>query len=304
MQQKITRDRVVGSFQDLPAFPSVVLSLLAAIEDPESTLDLIVDIVEADPALTGNVMFHANKVGNATRQVTVDGVRQAVFLLGLARVREIALTLKLFGFVDGLRQAQAKDASVLHRVLVSASGLELANCAPLAINVDAAVIACLLHDIGQSWLERFEPILMQQVSNQVASKSLDVLDAERAVFGIDHGLIGGWLSQLWGLPTGISEAITHGHAPNIALKEPLVAVVHVAKAIGSALAMDSSPLHRVTHVSSSACAVLGQDWGPDTAQLFGRIEGRAHHTMRLLAGDREIQSPKATNLPVSITSPR
>ncbi len=291
MQQKITRDCVTGSFKDLPVFPSVVLSLLSAIEDPESNLDLIVEIVEADPTLTGTVMLYANKLSNASDRITVNGVRPAVFLLGLARVREIALTVNLFGFMGRFRQGETKDANALHSVLVGASGVELANFAPLEINVEAAEIACLLHDIGQTWLQRFEPTLMQQVSYLIASKNIDVLDAERAVFGVDHGQIGGWLSQFWGLPPAICEAITHSHAPNIALKEPLVAVVHVAKAVGSALAMDSSPVHRVTHISSSACAVLGQDWGPDTAQLFGRIEGRAHHTMRILAGHPTVLPP-------------
>lgn len=88
----------------------------------------------------------------------------------------------------------------------------------------------------------------------------------------------------------------------IALKEPLVAVVLVAKAVGSALAMDSSRVRRVTHISSSACAVLGQDWGPDTAQLFGRIEGRAHHTMRLLAGHPTVLPPQTKKPLASMSS--
>ena len=302
MQQKITRDRVMGSFQDLPAFPSVVISLLAAIEDPASKIDLIVEIVEADPALTGTVMSKAIKLSNALHRRNVNGVRDAVFLLGFAHVREIALTLKLLDFVDGLQDGKTEDNSVLHRVLFGASGAELANCAPLAINVDAAVIACLLHDIGHMWLQRFEPILMQQIAYQITSKNTDVLDAERVVFGVDHCQIGGWLSQLWGLSLAISDAITHSHASNIALKEPLVAVVHVAKAVGSALAMDSSPFRRVTHISSSACAVLGQDWGPETAQLFGRIEGRAHHTMRLFAGQPTVPLPQSKKPLASMAS--
>jgi putative nucleotidyltransferase with HDIG domain len=284
MQQKITRDRVFETCKELPAFPTNVLRLLAAIDDPHANLQLVVEIVEADPMLTASVLSHAIRLSNATdRRTMVNGVSSAVFLVGLARVREIALTLSLHGFMGQFQQGEIDDYFWHHSVFVAASGLELASGAPMEISEDSALIACLLHDVGDLWLQQFEPMLMQQVRHDIEKHGIDVVEAERALLGVDHGVVGGWLAQSWGLPPAIAKAVTHHHAPNIALDEPLVAVAHVAEVLGSALSVHHLTRNRVTNISASACAKLGVDWGLDTQKLFGRIEARSYHTLRLMA---------------------
>lgn len=282
-QKMITRSRVMDSIADLPAFPQLVHKLLATIDDPDANLQAVAELVEADPVLTARVLAHAIRVGNAgNRQNTVSNVASAIFLLGLARVREIALTSRLQEFVSVFKQGNASDNFWHHSVMVAASGAELAECAPMDISWDASLIACLLHDVGQLWLQQYEPALLLQAQHEVVQRGENITVAEQSLFGVDHATVGGWLIESWGLPSAIAEAVTHHHEPDSALAEPLVCVTHVAEVLGTALSARGLTTHRVTRISADACARLGLDWGPETQQLFGRIEARSHHALRFL----------------------
>jgi HD-like signal output (HDOD) protein len=285
MEHVITRDRVFDTCKYIPAFPTNVLRLLAAVDDPEVNLQLIIEMVEADPTLTASVLTQAIKLGNVTaRRNLVNGVSSAVFLMGLARVREIALTLSLHDFMREFKHGETDDYFWHHSVLVAASGLELAHSVPMDVNEDEALIACLLHDVGGLWLQQFEPVLMQQVWREVLQRGVDVVDAERSLLGVDHCTVGGWLIQAWDMSPDIANAVSHHRNPHMApSEETLVAIAHVAEVLGTALSVHNVTRNRVTRISASACAKLGLDWGADTQQLFGRIEARSRHTLSLMA---------------------
>jgi putative nucleotidyltransferase with HDIG domain len=206
----------------------------------------------------------------------------AVSLVGLSRVREVALQVSLSGFLQKLAPSDAAELFWAHSLACAVCGVELAQWAPVEVNVDSALIAGLLHDVGQLWLHRFEPQRMQQALLLAKSGHQNVEDVERSMFGVDHGAIGGWLAQSWGLPAGIGIAIAQHHTPDAALDEPLVAVVHVGNVLCNALDLAHNPDSRVTSVSHTSCAKLGLTWGPDTQSLFGRIEARSRHAFASL----------------------
>lgn len=278
MTAPITQSRVLATQQDLPVFPPVVMKILDALDDPDASLQVLVAHVEREPVVAGRVLSLANRAGNTTHGSTpVSDVFTAISLVGLARVREITLKSSLTGFLQDFA-AGAGVAAFWRRSLAAAvCGVEIAKHASIPINVDAALIAGLLHDVGQLWLYRFEPEGMQRALQSAKGVDTHLTAIERDIWGIDHGVIGGWLVQSWGLHPGITQAVIHYHAPETALAEPLVSVVHVAEILSSALALTGLDPHRVTHISTAACSQLGLDWGPDTHGLFGRIEARSRH---------------------------
>jgi putative nucleotidyltransferase with HDIG domain len=162
-------------------------------------------------------------------------------------------------------------------------GVELARQAPTDVGVDAALIACLLHDVGQLWLRRFEPQRMQVATLMATPRGVAIDTAERNVFGVDHGTVGGWLAQSWGLPQDIVKSITHHHTPESVQDEPLVAIAHVSDVLSNALDLTNSPDSKVIWLSHASCAVLGLTWGPESQQLFGKIEARSRRAFASLA---------------------
>jgi putative nucleotidyltransferase with HDIG domain len=278
MTAQISQSRVLETQQDLPVFPPVVMKILEALDDPDASLQLLVTHVEREPVVAGRVLSLANRAGNSTHGSSpVSDVFTAVSLVGLARVREIALKSSLTGFLQDFSGAGQGYEFWRHSLAVAVCGMELARQAPIHINVDMALVAGLLHDVGQLWLHRFEPALMQRALQNANSSGADITVAEREIWGIDHGVMGGWLVQSWGVDSGMTQAVIHHHAPEQALTEPLVSVVHVAEVLSSALALTGLQPRRIAHVSAGACSKLGLDWGSDTHRLFGRIEARNRH---------------------------
>lgn len=279
----ITRDRVLASQKELPAFPKVVLQILDTLNDPDACLTVLTEHIEHDPVVAASVLSLANRAGTHSHSgAPIGDVFTAVSLVGLSRVREVALQVSLSGFLGSMAPVDAEEHIWAHSLASAACAVELAQWASIEVSVDAALIAGLMHDVGQLWLQRFEPQLMQQALLIAKQGDVRIEDAERSLLGVDHGAIGGWLAQSWGLPANIRQAIVHHHAPDAASEEPLVALVHIANVLSNALDLAHDPDSRVPWMSRDSCAALGLTWGPETQSLFGRIEARSRHAFALL----------------------
>jgi len=281
---RITQAQVLGTKHELPVFPRVVLQILETLEDPDACLTVLAQHIEHEPVITASVLSLANRAGtNSHGSVATTDVFTAVSLVGLSRVREVAIQAILRGFVKDLAPTGAMESFWAHSLATAMCGIEVARQAPAEVGVDAALIACLLHDVGQLWLRRFEPQRMQVAMLMATPRGVAIDTAERNLFGVDHGAIGGWLAESWGLPQEIVKSITYHHTPESALEVPLVAVAHVSDVLSNALDLTHSPDSKVLWLSHASCATLGLTWGPESQQLFGKIEARSRHAFASLA---------------------
>jgi putative nucleotidyltransferase with HDIG domain len=280
---RITQAQVLGTKHELPVFPKVVLQILETLEDPDTCLTVLAQHIEHEPVIAASVLSLANRAGTHSHggSSTTD-VFTAVSLVGLSRVREVAILASLRGFVKGLAPVDALESFWAHSLASAVCGVEVARQASAEVGMDAALIACLLHDVGQLWLRRFEPQRHQVALLMATPRGVAIDTAERNLFGTDHGVIGGWLAQSWGLPQGIVKSITHHHMPESALEEPLVAVAHVSDVLSNALDLAHSPDSKVLWLSHASCAALGLTWGPESQQLFGQIEARSRRAFASL----------------------
>jgi putative nucleotidyltransferase with HDIG domain len=279
MATPLTRDAVLARSAELPAFPRVIENILTTVDDPDANLRVLAAHIEHDPVVTGRVLAIANAAASHRgRQSKVRDVYGATSLIGLARVRELAVTTALASFVNGVVATDLSAGFWRHSVAVGACCGELALYVDSKVSADAALIAGLLHDVGQLWLYRFEPEAFHAIWHDALSNAVAIEEVERDCFGVDHSTLGAWLTQSWALPEDIVAAIRHHHAPNAALDKPLVAVAHVAEVLSNALDLGERIENRVTSLSRRACEVLRIDWErTSTLQLFGRMEGRSRH---------------------------
>lgn len=272
MVKPVTRVEVISHSHALPSLPRVVQQILETLEDPDANLNLLVSHIEHDPALTGQILAMANKAGvSRYGNSNINDVFTAISLVGLSRVREVAL---LNSVLQVFAVATSRPVFWLHSVAVGVSCVELAHFSRAQVNVDTALIAGLLHDIGQLWLHGYEPSLFAQVRDKARTQGQEITLVEREQFGVDHGEIGVWLAEHWGLSSDIGTAIGHHHTPGSAASKPLTAVVHVAEVLSNALDLTKNLHGSVTTVSAACCATLGLDWGEGSHHLFGRIEAR------------------------------
>lgn len=277
MATSISEQRVLDTRDALPAFPLVVLQIMQTLDVPEVSLSLLSRQVETDAVIAARVLSLCNRAGTSQGRAPVSDVFTALSLVGLAKAREAVLTIKLASFMQGIAPAAAQEYYWSHSLACAVCGVEVAHYTHADVGVDASLIACLLHDVGQLWLQRFEPEGLQAALQAAEQRDVEIDVTEREIFGADHGTIGGWLAKAWGLPDTICRAIAFHHAPDVGLPEPLVALVHVSEVLNHALNLSHARRSHVRALSEDCCALLGMDWGDDSHSLFGRIEARSRH---------------------------
>jgi len=274
---KISQGEVIERRKFLPSFPLVVSRILATIDDPEANLNVLVNHVEHDPVITARVLSRANIAANRTHNRSeIRDIYSAISLIGMGPVREMALISSVGGFIEAIPSSARPENYWKHSIAVGVCCEELAHHTHFEFP-EAALIAGLLHDIGQLWLFSFNAGDFREIWRMALTHNIGIEEAERERFSVDHTTIGAWLAEHWSLPTSISAAIRYHHAPNSALHEPLVPLVHVAEVLSNALDLADQAENRVTTISSRACRTLGLTWNEEIRPLFGRIDARSRH---------------------------
>jgi len=270
MNRSLSRDDVRRNQHLLPAFPRTIERMLATLDDPEANLNLLVSLIERDPALIARILEQANAVAVRARpDMRICNLFTATSLIGLARVRRTVIATSMAGFLRGTLPPGLAGHYWEHSCAVGVCAQQLAvHCHQPA---DIALIAGMLHDVGQLWLYRRSPETYMAARDQLHRESCSIEQAERSHFGVDHAVVGAWLAEDWGLARELQQAIRYHHEPDRAPGEALVALTHVAEVLSAALGLNGDD-SRVTTLSPQACATLKLEWGESSHSLFGRIE--------------------------------
>ena len=270
MRLALKNDQIRSSIARLPAFPKVIGELLADLEDDNASMLTLARHVECDPVVTGRVLSVANRLLRAEGRQEVRDVYTAVSLIGFGRIRDIVLTTSIAAFARGF---QGKRYFWEHSLAVGIGAQELARNA--GVSQDLALVAGLLHDIGQLWMAFFHAREFQRVRQMVEVHGEPVCEAEAQVFGMDHCEVGRLVAEHWGLPAEVAGAIYFHHAPATrAAENRLVALTHLAELISNALDLPWREENQVAHLSSTVSQVLELDWSQDFSPVLGRIEAR------------------------------
>ncbi|MDP3439223.1 MAG: HDOD domain-containing protein [Azonexus sp.] len=273
MPLRLTKTEVIERTALLPAFPRVIRGVLDSLDDENASTSGLVHLLQQDPVIAGRVIALASSAAVSMRPgAAVHGLAGATSMIGLAKVREIVLNV---GVAEFARDSQMSSCFWEHSAAVGVAAQELARNSHLSL--DYALIAGLLHDIGQLWIARFYPLEFKAVHELVAAGEISIIKAEQSYFGADHCWIGSVIAEHWGLPAAVVAAINFHHQPEEGLSETLVSVVHVAEVLSNALDLTQRRDNQVAYLSAPACEVLGLDWDSDMNFLFAKIEARTEH---------------------------
>lgn len=248
-------DDLIKNLQDLPSLPAVVMELLSSIEQEDVDISVLAKKVSHDQALTAKTLRLANSSLYGL-QVKVTTIQQAITFLGFQTTRNLITAAAVTGcFADGQCPGFDDRAFWRHSIATAACARVLAR--RTRFNQDYAFTAGLLHDIGRLVLVSSYPELYQQVLDYRSANDSDVLDAERAVLGVDHVVAGAALAEHWNFSDTMRLAITHHHEPEAPGSGFLATIIHVANAIVHALDLACEDGDLVPAVSSVAWTALG-----------------------------------------------
>ncbi|MHB8765471.1 MAG: HDOD domain-containing protein [Deferrisomatales bacterium] len=237
----MTFDEVVAAVEasgEIPSLAPVVSELLRQVADPDADFRAVGRTVVRDPALAAKVLRVANSPYHGLRG-TVGDVEKAVGLLGLLEVRNIALSVSIISDFSGRFGGQtfnwerfwehSMGCALIARGIVQRLRLSLGG---------EEYVGGLLHDVGKILLGHHFPGEFRQVLEAAAGGREPMTEAERRVFGADHGRVGEWLAARWGFPESLRAAIGLHHHPDAAGPHRLLAsAIHLADLLVKAKAI-------------------------------------------------------------------
>jgi HD-like signal output (HDOD) protein len=229
-------------------------------------------VIGGDPALAADVLFLANSslFGFASR---MHSLRHAMALLGLDRIKALAMTVAMRGFLG-------KPNPLIHQCWQHSVACALV-CDELSaifdISSDRAYTAGIMHDIGRLGLLKTYPKEMTPVLAGQHQDTQAVLRAEREALQIDHGVAGSWLVSNWAFPEDFSEVCKHHHDAPSAADPDILQLVKVACSVADIIGF---PAVHCQHQPSYPDATLplqpwlGRKGVPPPEDLRADVTGR------------------------------
>jgi len=223
---------IIKQIDDFPPVPNVVNQILAAAEDPKSSMSTVSNIITYDPVMTANLLKVCNSAYYGLSK-EINSIHEATVLLGLDKIVEICLFRCAF---ENLKKAQhgynlAEGQLVKQSISAALITKNIAERLKLA-NKHLLFTASLLKDIGKLIMERYVAQSIEEINHLVTKEQMSFSQAEKTVLGIDHEGLGGMMMERWGFSPKMSFIIANHHlqAPQ-ARQDIETSIVYLAEAI-------------------------------------------------------------------------
>jgi putative nucleotidyltransferase with HDIG domain len=223
--------------------------------DPTVDAEQIGEVLSHDPTLVGELLRVANSSFYG-RRGKVSNLAAAIMVLGFNALRNLVVALstrEIYGSFDGLPRALWEHANAV--AVVAAAVAQRVGMVP----VEDAFAAGLLHDLGMLLLHRMDED--RYAALLAGTPNLAALDeAERQVWGFDHGEVGAALAVRWGLPERMVMVVgAIHHLEKVAQGDAVVRRMAACVSLADGLCAEAgkAPLPAVGWDGGEALHVLG-----------------------------------------------
>ena len=187
---------------NLPSPPQIAMQLLEFDRDPDAGTQELSSIVEADPAISAQILKYANSpLAGLSGEVT--STRQAVVLIGCAKSRLIALS---FSLIKSMKKAQDFDITRYWQTCIAIGVAAKSLSKDRFGDPDLAFTAGLMSKLGL--------IIIQTADNETFKANFADLNCEsarqdkaREIYGASLFAIAADTLASWGFPKAIHEII-------------------------------------------------------------------------------------------------
>ena len=143
-----------GGKVDLPSFPDIAMRVRRTLADDNVTPDKIVRVVSSEPALAARLLQIANSAALNFSGKAVNDLRTAVARMGFNMVRSaaIAFAMSQLKKVDALKGLEKPLDELWRRSCAVAAMSHVVARRFSKVNADTALLAGLLHGVGQLYI--------------------------------------------------------------------------------------------------------------------------------------------------------
>ncbi len=208
--------KVISGIRNLPTPPIVFEQIQKVLNDPNTSVGDVANILSEDPAMSVKILKLTNSAFYGLQR-EIDSVKHAVMIIGLEAVRNLVLSASV------LNMFKANDGNKEYHEVFWRHSLSAAFAARLMakrfrggeiFNPDPAFSTGLIHDIGKMIICCFLiPEHTKIVELMQKNPDWPEFQAEDAVLGFNHALLGKELAIHWKLPVRMADAIGYHHHP-------------------------------------------------------------------------------------------
>lgn len=215
----------------IPPFPAVAAKLMVLLSNPMAEFSEVAELIASDPTLTAQVLKAVNSYDYALKS-PVTNIRQAVALVGLSKIRQIATAAATQTYIKRLMTAELLRCWH-HSVATAVLCDEIAHACGAFTNI--AFVAGIMHDLGRLGLLVGYPAEYSRIMLDAENSSLDLLEIEEQKFGINHAEVGRLLGEMWELPEEFRLIMGRHHDPCDGQELDLLRIVHVGCRLADSL---------------------------------------------------------------------
>ena len=225
-------DAIIEGIDSLQPVSYVGDKIMKILNDPESPVADLVDIIKYDQSMTANLLRICNSSYFGLHQ-EVASIKQAVTFLGVEKVACLVMMGNSARNFNRAQQGYDLNEGELWRYSVASALIaqDLAERKNLG-NPAMLFTSALIKDIGKVVLHGHVQDAYGNIKKAVQENGRTFLEAEREFLGIDHAELGAMIAEKWNFSPTMVNIIRHHHTPKAsASNDPQVAVVYLADAI-------------------------------------------------------------------------
>ncbi len=209
---------------------------------PEIHMGTLCEMIGSDPAFSAEVLTIANSPLCGFRE-TVRSVLQATSLLGLERLRALAVTAGMRAYTRNWQTIPALRSCWRHS-LACALIAEQVSIAAMQ-DTGLAYTAGIMHDIGRLALMVPAPEEYSEFLKNGQGTPAELLEQERKLFSLDHCQAGRMLVEAWRLPKEFADLVSGHHVPDQCARMDALRIIRFSCLMSDALgfaATGSAPI--------------------------------------------------------------
>ena len=209
-----------------PTLPAVVNRVMEITADAESSTEALFNVIQADQAISINVLKIANSVFYGLPK-RVDSLQHALSILGYVEIRNMVITQAIFNSFKQLEKNGPMDLrSFWEHAFNCALAAKLVGSRTSGSKQDY-YLPCLVHDIGKLMIYMALPEAYADMVRSAAPAGYKIYVSEERLFGMTHAEVALRLLSRWMLPDSVVHGVGHHHHPESARDHALYAwVVH------------------------------------------------------------------------------
>lgn len=204
VQERIKNILGIKELQSMPAQAAIAFRLA---NDPNTSLNDFVKIIESDEALASRILRIANSVF-FYRGKEVRAINEALEVIGLTELRSLLMASMIKCLLGN--KDQARDLIWQHSLAVAIFSRKITQKLS-SLSPNEAFLAGLLHDIGKLVICTYQGGNYQEVIHIAEYDTGSYLSAEEKALELNHVEVGLWAAQYWRLPSNVLCAIKNHH---------------------------------------------------------------------------------------------